>query len=631
MLAPWLLSLGAKDGCCWCDPDTPKDAEAVTGSDGDDYTLVFSDEFNDPSRSFANGEDPKWTALEVGDTSNLGSAFYLPEQATVLADQNASGVVALRILTEEKPHTGDSPTGEKNIHMPYSSAMLQSWNKFCFTGGIVEFRAKLPGGGGYWPALWAFGNLGRAVYQDSNTGLWPWSYSECDPDLKLPPTDPPQRISACQDHDLREDGLLPFQGRGATELDVLEGAVTNAGSGSYAVGSVQLSPGVPAYFRPPLFGFPTAEGPGAWYRKLTFGKRGKPNNGWYGPPYGSQCLTGCPDALSGGITEIDDFHSRYWTYRMEWRTGSDGGVAWYYDDEFVWSMEAASFGEYKICNSSAPGAPCLRTPKRQVPAEPMSLVMNTAIGTWNGGPTALDGKHWPASLWVDYVRVWQKEEHTGCDPPDYPTAAYIEKHADLYGEPAKPLGSETCPPVYPASAHEHAKAILHAADGIRSEFHLKDSRVAADMQAAEANAQKAQAEYRAAWKEEVKAAEAAAAEAEAEAKKLQDTAKTKARDARHAIDGLRLIDGDEAQREQRGQRGQREQGRGGAIQLTAQVAEEEATLHAAPGVYTGAAFAALLAAAAAAALAYRRWSRGVRAPAGPYETATTSDQYVAYE
>ena len=97
---------------------------------------------------------------------------------------------------------------------------------------------------------------------------------------------------------------------------------------------------------------------------------------------------------------------------------------------------------------------------------------------------------------------------------------------------------------------------------------------------------------------------------------------------RHAIDGLRLIDGDEAQREQRGQR---EQGRGGAIQLTAQVAEEEATLHAAPGVYTGAAFAALLAAAAAAALAYRRWSRGVRAPAGPYETATTSDQYVAYE
>jgi hypothetical protein len=35
------------------------------------------------------------------------------------------------------------------------SAMLQSWNKFCFVGGIVEFSAKLPGDprtGGLWPA-----------------------------------------------------------------------------------------------------------------------------------------------------------------------------------------------------------------------------------------------------------------------------------------------------------------------------------------------------------------------------------------------------------------------------------------------------------------------------------------------
>jgi beta-glucanase (GH16 family) len=35
------------------------------------------------------------------------------------------------------------------------SGMLQSWNKFCFTGGIIEFSAKLPGNprtGGLWPA-----------------------------------------------------------------------------------------------------------------------------------------------------------------------------------------------------------------------------------------------------------------------------------------------------------------------------------------------------------------------------------------------------------------------------------------------------------------------------------------------
>lgn len=35
------------------------------------------------------------------------------------------------------------------------SAMVQGWNKFCFTGGIMEVRAKLPGEpqiGGLWPA-----------------------------------------------------------------------------------------------------------------------------------------------------------------------------------------------------------------------------------------------------------------------------------------------------------------------------------------------------------------------------------------------------------------------------------------------------------------------------------------------
>ena len=36
-------------------------------------------------------------------------------------------------------------------------------------------------------------------------------------------------------------------------------------------------------------------------------------------------------------------------------------------------------------------------------------MMNTAIGTWNGGSSALDNKHWPAEFFIDYVRVWQKK------------------------------------------------------------------------------------------------------------------------------------------------------------------------------------------------------------------------------
>lgn len=49
--------------------------------------------------------------------------------------------------------------------------MVNSWNKFCFSGGIVEISLKLPGKwdvGGLWPAFWIMGNLGRATYEVSS-------------------------------------------------------------------------------------------------------------------------------------------------------------------------------------------------------------------------------------------------------------------------------------------------------------------------------------------------------------------------------------------------------------------------------------------------------------------------------
>ena len=53
-----------------------------------------------------------------------------PRQATITQDKGATGegpdgVTALLITTDEKPHVGDSPTGEHGISMPYTSAMLQ--------------------------------------------------------------------------------------------------------------------------------------------------------------------------------------------------------------------------------------------------------------------------------------------------------------------------------------------------------------------------------------------------------------------------------------------------------------------------------------------------------------------------
>lgn len=46
------------------DRDTPDDALTRTGFDGHEYTLVFSDEFEQEGRTFNEGDDPYWTAID---------------------------------------------------------------------------------------------------------------------------------------------------------------------------------------------------------------------------------------------------------------------------------------------------------------------------------------------------------------------------------------------------------------------------------------------------------------------------------------------------------------------------------------------------------------------------------------
>jgi len=51
---------------------------------------------------------------------------------------------------------------------------VATWNKFCFTGGLVETSVTLPGANnvvGLWPAIWTMGNLGRAGYGASLEGM----------------------------------------------------------------------------------------------------------------------------------------------------------------------------------------------------------------------------------------------------------------------------------------------------------------------------------------------------------------------------------------------------------------------------------------------------------------------------
>lgn len=57
--------------------------------------------------------------------------------------------------------------------LDYRGGMMSTWNKFCFTGGLIETSVQLPGSTdvlGLWPAVWAMGNLGRAGYGASLDG-----------------------------------------------------------------------------------------------------------------------------------------------------------------------------------------------------------------------------------------------------------------------------------------------------------------------------------------------------------------------------------------------------------------------------------------------------------------------------
>ena len=118
-------------------------SEQISGGGGDvDYTnLVWADEFDtDGAPNPAN-----WSYdIGVGENGwgNGEAQFYrdVPDNVQV-----SNGNLVITAKTET--------FGGRN----YTSARLKSENKFEFTYGKVEVRAKLPEGGGTWPAIWLLG------------------------------------------------------------------------------------------------------------------------------------------------------------------------------------------------------------------------------------------------------------------------------------------------------------------------------------------------------------------------------------------------------------------------------------------------------------------------------------------
>ena len=111
-----------------------------------DYTnLVFSDEFDIDGAP----DTTKWGY-------DLGAGGWGNAEAQTYTDAPANATVSGGNLVITAIKSGSN----------YTSARLKSENKFEFTYGKVEVRAKLPTGGGTWPAIWMLG-------EDYATNTWP--------------------------------------------------------------------------------------------------------------------------------------------------------------------------------------------------------------------------------------------------------------------------------------------------------------------------------------------------------------------------------------------------------------------------------------------------------------------------
>lgn len=150
------------------DLETPKEAYTMPSftTEGTDFQLVFSDEFNTDGRTFYPGDDPYWEAVDLHywavSPCYCISSPCLISKTGGLQTNNLEWYDPAAITT--KNGALEITLSKKETHdLDYQGGMMSSWNKFCFTGGLVVASVTLPGAPnivGLWPAIWAMGNLG---------------------------------------------------------------------------------------------------------------------------------------------------------------------------------------------------------------------------------------------------------------------------------------------------------------------------------------------------------------------------------------------------------------------------------------------------------------------------------------
>ncbi|KAI0700709.1 glycoside hydrolase family 16 protein [Cytidiella melzeri] len=448
------------------DPDTPHDAYTIASpySPSNQLELVFSDEFNTPGRTFYPGDDPYWEAVDLHYWATNNLEWYDPAAVTTTPDG------ALTITLQQKD------THDLN----YQGGMIQTWNKFCFTGGYVVANVSLPGVSnvqGLWPALWMMGNLGRAGYGATLEGLWPYSYDSCDVGTVanqsvngVPPAAsvngdkayggvlsylPGQRLSRCTckdapdgskgsrlDHPGPKHSTGEWVGRAAPEIDIFEAQVTTSSPSEPGVLTGQVSQS--AQWAPFDAGY-------IW-GNATYGQINDPEHSVLNTFIGSatqQATSVVSDTNSmcyeypnpllipppmPGTTEDPDAVTVYGqntgcysVYGVEYQPGfDDAWIHWVNGAKDAWTLMVQGVG----ADEETMIGP------RSVSQEPMYIIANLGM-SHNFGTIDLAHIPFPVHLKIDWVRVYQPSDakNIGCDPEDFPTADYIERYIEAYTNP----------------------------------------------------------------------------------------------------------------------------------------------------------------------------------------------------
>ncbi|KAJ7905030.1 glycoside hydrolase family 16 protein [Mycena leptocephala] len=389
------------------DLDTPADAYTITSLySGTELKLVFSDEFQTDGRTFYPGDDPYWEAVDLHYWATNNMEWYDPAAVTT-----ANG--SLQITLSAKQTHG----------LNYQGGLVTTWNKFCFTGGLLVTSATLPGTNnilGLWPAFWSMGNLGRAGYGASLDGMWPYTYDACDvgtapnqtfngqPEIATTSgdTNAPyngelsylggQRLSRCTCKGESHPGPVhasdgSYVGRAAPEIDVFEAQIQDGGGAVSQSG--QWAPFNAAY---------------VWFNSSDNLIISDPDisvlNTYIGGAY--QQATSVVTQTNQRCYELLD--NCFSVYGFEYKPGYDDAyISWISDDKIAWTIKAAGMA----------ADPQTKIDARPVPQEPMYILANLGMST-NFGTVDLEHLTFPTTLKLDYVRVYQYADsiNIGCDP-----------------------------------------------------------------------------------------------------------------------------------------------------------------------------------------------------------------------